>query len=680
MLLLQIAFWLTMILEVPVIRQVLGFLYLTLVPGFAISRLLRLKLEAIETVLISAGLSIAFLMGTGFALNLIGPVVGVPEPLSTTPLVVVTGALVTVMLILGGREERGEKAFKRLPLLAVVFACLVPTMGIVGTVLTNGSVLAGSLILYAMFLVAAGAIAFTTLVKLPSHAVCSLILLAIALALLFHMAFFTNYIVGHDIWNEYSVFRLTMSSSFWNPAISDRQHAMLSVTVLPTVYSNLLSLDGTGVMKIVYPLIFAIVPLGLFQLLKPRFGKHVAFFSVFFFISDTAFFNEVAQLPRQIIGELFYVLLLLVIFKSEIRGQAKWLLFVIFSFGMVVSHYSLAYLFLAFAAAVWIAALLRKRKSQISTSMIALFAIMTFSWYLYVAQSVTFDVFLEMANRIRAGFLTDFFQPTSRGTQVLAGAGLLGSGTFWHTIGRSLFYATVLLVIVGLVTLLMKKKTDFFNDDINILMFLNTALVAIAIIVPNLAPTFNMSRFYHVSLYFLSPLCILGGVALLNWLFRSKVNQRHLCQILVLGIIIPYFLFQTGLVYEVTKEESWSLPLSRYRFDSLFMAERGVITDMEVRGARWLAAYTSIEKVVYADVFSTAPLRYQNVGNIAILTSHKPTNASSCIYLREFNVKEQIVQGTYTLEAYFNLSQIDATLNASHIVYSGGYCEVLAVP
>ena len=53
-------------LQNPIIRQFVGFIYLTFVPGIIILRILRLrKLGNIETLLYTVGLSIATLMFTG---------------------------------------------------------------------------------------------------------------------------------------------------------------------------------------------------------------------------------------------------------------------------------------------------------------------------------------------------------------------------------------------------------------------------------------------------------------------------------------------------------------------------------------------------------------------------------------------------------------------------------------
>src|SRR4030043_803331 len=121
------------------------------------------------------------------------------------------------------------------------------------------------------------------------------------------------------------VFQNAQLSAHWNPVFAfpsdegyGRYNAMLSITILPTVYSNMLGIDETWVFKIIYPLIFALVPVGLYLLWQPYIGKKLSFIAAFVFMAQSTFFTEMIALNRQMIGELFFVLLLLVLLNKEI--------------------------------------------------------------------------------------------------------------------------------------------------------------------------------------------------------------------------------------------------------------------------------------------------------------------------------------------------------------------------
>jgi uncharacterized membrane protein len=295
--------------------------------------------------------------------------------------------------------------------------------------------------------------------KLVSPRLYPIILFVVSLALLLHVSLFSSTIFGGDIFGEYALFRETASNLYWDSTAAFNYNAMLSITILPTIYSVVLGLNGTWLFKVVYPLIFALVPLGLYQLFKYKFHRGIAFFSVFFFVSNFVFFTELTQLARQMIGELFYILLFIILFSDSVKGSAKWVLFAVFSFGLIVSHYALAYIFFGLLIVVWLISFLRKRRSNVTTAMVIFFGVLAFSWFIYLSSASTFNHFLNAVERVRNGFFIDFLNPQSRGSQVLQAVGAAGIGTLWHTIGRFVFYVTEALVIVGFLALLIKKRS-----------------------------------------------------------------------------------------------------------------------------------------------------------------------------------------------------------------------------
>jgi len=675
----QIVLWFAVIFNLSIVREVLGFVYLTFLPGFALLRLLKLKLEIVESILFVVGLSIAFLMAAGFFMNLLGPLIGISTPLSLIPLMVVTNAIVIILLFLEWRDREYHGfhiSSKKLVTFGLIL-CAILILSVVGTLLVNSPPHTDNSLLLLMLIsisVLVGLAAFSK--KLVPAEFYPLILFGISLALLFHVSLFSSYIHGGDIFVEYYSFRLTASNSYWNPAISNRLYAMLSITILPTVYSAVLSLEGTWILKIVYPLIFAFVPLGLYQLFKSKVSKKVAFFSTFFFVSNMVFFNEIAELARQMIGELFYILLFLTLFSNNVKGSAKWLLFTFFSFGLVVSHYAMAYIFLAFILAFWLFGFLRRRKTMVTASMVVLFAILTFAWYIYISSASTFSDLLRMVDSIRQNFVSDFLNPQSRGSQVLQGVGAQGLETFWHLIGRYVFYCTELLVVIGLLGLLVRYRGKFFNDDYNVLAFFNMMLLMACIVVPNLATTFNMTRFYHVSLFFLAPFCVLGGTNLLGFLSRKRVKKKYLGVAIVLGVLMPFFLFQTGFVYEVSKEESWALSLSGYRIGSFNLANIGVLRETDVSSTEWLSKYGDLDNYVYTEWWSGAAV-FTYVGivtarPIVFLGPGVILADSSYVYLGVFNRDGSV--------GSFNFTLISPNLNETNTVYSNGFNEIYKVP
>lgn len=678
----QISFYLVVIIDIPIIRQILGFIYLTLIPGFAIIHLLNLNLEPVESVVFAVGLSIAFLMMVGFLMNLLIPLLGLSQPLSLIFLMTVIGFLTTILLLLSYSRSHGTFFFfiSSKTIITLLVALVAPILSVLGAILVNVPPHSNNSVLLFMLLfiaILAGLVAFF---KKTVSSQYPLILYMVALALLLHTSLFSNHLCGGDIFGEYSTYRLTVDNLFWDPNLASRLHAMLSITILPTIYSLMLGLEGTWIFKIVYPLIFAIVPLGLYLLFKSKVEKEIAFFSTFFFMSNMIFFTELLQLARQMVGELFYMLLFLSLFKDKIKPHVKWVFFIIFSFGLIVSHYALSYIFLIFLTALWIFGTLRKRKVAVTASMIVMFATICFTWYIYISSAKTFDHLLNIINYISENFISDLLNPQSRGSQVLEGLGIKGLGTFWHIIGRNIFYVTELLVIIGLLSSIFGKRKSFFDDEYNNVALYNLLIVIACIIIPNLAETFNMTRFYHLALFFLAPFCIMGGASVLKLLSKRKLKKRSLNLAIIFSVLIPFFLFQTGFVYEITKEECWSLPLSSYRFDALKLAKTGIIKESEVSGGLWLLQFRSVNEPVYTGIMSATIFDYTGVRNSFGLSLSSPVKEGCYVYLREVNIHYGIIFSFYGSTEGFNITQIVPSLNETDLIYSSGSCVIYVVP
>ena len=677
----QFVMILAVVLNITVVRQVTGFIFLAMIPGLAMIRILKLKLEWGEMILFGVGLSVAFLMIVGLLLNLLGPPLGISSPLALIPLMVVINVLVGILLVREWHELRMDLSFGQTRRVAVcLFVCVVPpVLSVIGTMLVNAYPHTNNALLLLMLALVPTLISLAVFYrKLFPREFYPLVIYMTALALLLHVSLFSNYIHGGDIFAEYNAFKLTMNGSYWNPAASDRIYAMLSVTILPTILSTMLNLDGSYILKLFYPLLFALVPVGLYQLFKLKWDAQVALLSAFFFVANSVFFTELAELGRQMIAELFFILLFLTIFNKKIGGSVKWLCFVAFSFGLVVSHYALSYLFLGFIFAVWLFTYVKRRHAMtVTLTMVAVFAAVTFVWYIYVSSAATFNDFVRMVDHIRSSFVSDFVNPQSRGAQVLEGTGLQGLETLWHLAGRYTYYATELLIVIGILSLIIKQRRSFFNDEHNIMIFLSMALVVACIVVPNLAPSFNMTRFFHIALFFLAPMCILGGIAILGSLSRKRISQRAATSIVLLAVLIPYFFFQTGFLYEVVKDETWALPLSSYRFNRVKLAQMGVFSGDEVRGAFWLSNYKDPALYVYADSLCGELLFYQSVSRVISPFSGTRMLPSGYVYLRAHNLYYCTV---FDGDLPLNITQLDPSLNETSQVYSSGLCQIYKIP
>jgi len=683
-LILQFIMYSTVFLDIPIARQVVGFFYLTFIPGIILLRILKLdELDIAEKILFSVGLSIAFLMLTGLLINELCPLVGVSKPLSLMPLTIIITSIVLFLCFLScltNKEPLNITIKSSKSFLSIVTFILLPSLSVAGAILVNAF---QNNFLLLLMIVAISVLIVLSIVseKLVSPKFYPLLLIIIAIALLFHASLISKYLYGHDIQSEYFVFRLTEDNSRWDPVINasrifDRLNSMLSVTVLPAIYSSILNMEGAWILKVIYPLIFSFVPLGLYQLYQMQFGKKVAFVSTFFFMANSVFFTEMLGLARQMIAELFYVLLFFVLLNKKMNPLSKWACFIIFSFALVVSHYSLSYVFLFFIFLAWLSLFLLKNKtSGITASSVALFFIILFSWYIYVSRSGPFNVFVMVGNIVFRNFFSEFFNPGSRGEITLRGLGMESASSFGNLIGRIFAYATEFFIVVGFIALITKRKKMNFDKEYIVISSLNMALLVMCIAAPYFASSLNMTRFYHIQLFFLAPFCILGSEIFFRFIKANLKTES--CIALILIVLIPFFLFQAQLVYEVTGDDSWSIPLSKYRMDAIHYMLLGIIDEQDAFGAQWLSKNIDVWSTpIYADVKSKfyVMASYGKIDRdrVDTLSNNTEVVAGGIVYLGRIN-KNGIMWGS---TGWWNTTEISPLLSNMSKIYSNGGCEI----
>ena len=697
-LLLQFVFLAVVFLDIPIMRQTFVFLYLTFVPGFVLLRVFRLKnLHRLEMILLSAGLGIAFLIIVGLLINELGSMVGISNPLSDIPLMIVLNSVVLLFCFLSSPVNLGPKlqivkvlkSIVRSPL-AVLFLSL-PFLSVVGTIWVNAYE-NNSILLFMIMAISLLVIMSFLSNKLMPPKLYPLAVVLIAVSLLFHSSLISSYVqaAGADIYLELTVFKLTKNNAWWNPVLEQslsgpiaRFNNMLSITILPTIFSSMMNMDATLILKILYPLIFSLVPLALYHLWQTRLGTRIAFASAFLFMAQQTFYTEMLGLARQMVGELFFILLLIVVLDTKIKSSKKIMCFTILSTALIVSHYALSVIFISFLFFVWILLFAMKRwrayTPKITLSMVVLFFVLMFSWYIYTSNSATFESILEFANHLY-GELGEWANPASRGTTVLRGLGMEAPPSFWNAISRGFAYFVQFLIVIGFVGLITSRVNTRLDREYLAFVLLATALLAALILVPGLAESLRMTRFYHILLFFLAPLSALGAEFLVKLAFKRKTELAM--SVLLLVVMIPYFLFQTNFVYEVVGSDSWSLPLSKYRMDDLRLYYiYGYIDEQSAFGAGWLAENVNFKFTpIYADVQARfSSLTYCGVtyeAQVHTLSNATIIATSGTIFLNRLNVIGEKILGTYLL---WNSSEV-SFLEDLHIIYSNGACEIYKKP
>ena len=676
--------------KIPILRQFIGFIYLTFVPGILLLSILRLhKLSNIETILYSVGLSLFTLMFIGFFMNMIYPIFGISEPISIMPLIITLSVIVLALCYVSYRRDKDFSIpsfieVKDILSPPVLFLCMVPFLSILGTYLVNfhhnNILLMFLIILLALITLLIGFDKFIPKKLYP------LTVFVIAISLLYHTSLISNYIWGWDINGEYYLANLVMENSLWDPTIPRTVNAMLSIVMLAPIFSNMCAMSLTWVFKIIYPLLFSLVPLGLYRVFQKQTDDKIAFLSCIFFMSVFVFFTEMLQLARQQIAELFLVLLILLMIDKNMNRMKRAGLLIIFSFSLAVSHYGLSYLFMFSLISVYSLFFLNTRrknqdnriKSTITCTFVLLCITFTIAWYMYVSSSSTFDTIIRIGDHITSSIFTEFLNPESaQGTKIM----ISEARSPMRAVTKYLHLITQFFIAIGILTLLVKRREMKFEEEYATFSYVNFAMCFFGIAVPYFASSLNTSRLYQITLIFLAPFCVVGGLVFFR-MVKHVVKKSWMDQIVgsslrILSVFFAVFLlFNSGLVFEFTSDPSSSISLNSTIDFPRF-------NEQEILAGHWLKDKKDARRDVYSDEYRSL-LLLGVLGEMHAFHGYKEIRTwmpnDIYIFLGHENVKNgKMILGTskYKRESVFlqNLTFYNTLLNMSEI-YNNGDAEV----
>ena len=393
----------TIFLDVPILRQTLAFLCFTIIPGLLVLHVLKLnKIDFLKKFILSIGLSLAFLIFFGLFINQLSLYVGVSEPLSTSVLVISFTILLILLSLIAyiinksdsdifyvsdvGKYLESGRLYS--PMLASI---LFPFLAVFGTYLMNTQ--KNNIILMIMlFLIPLYIVLVVHLRNRIPKITYPVALYMISISLVLMHSLTSNYLNGRDVQMEYYTFRLVAESLYWS--MDNYQYilnATLSTSLLPTIYWALLGINQILVYKVVYQLIWAVVPLICYILFSKYVNELYAFLASIFFISQMPFIFGLQSALRSELGILFFALAILILFDDVCGKLQKKILFIVFISGMIVSHYAVSYISLIVLTLYFLFIEIFtkhfKMKYRINARIILLIFALIYLWYSQITSS-----------------------------------------------------------------------------------------------------------------------------------------------------------------------------------------------------------------------------------------------------------------------------------------------------
>ena len=725
---------LAILLNIPFLRQILGFLFLTLLPGLLILQILKLnKIDFLERFILSWGLSISFLMFFGLLLNNLSLSLGYETPLAITSLFISFNLAFILLLIIGYKTNKegfslaipnfnlktAEKAFLIIPI-------LFPALSIFGMNLMNTTD-NNILLMFMLFLIPTYVIFVCFFNHQFPKRLYPVVIFLISISLLLLLSLRSNHLIGADVHSEYYLFQSTLENRYWSILANNQLDACLAISLLPTIYQSILNIPSEFLYKILPSLIYSVSPLVIYVISKKYVEDGYAFLASCFYMFQTVFLWTEYN-ARANIAMLFFAFAMMVLFSDKIDPLKKRILFIVFMASCMVSHYSTAYIFFFVLVGTFIGMeILSKKytlKKVISLTLVILFFSMIFFWY----SQVTETAFNEGVHFIDKTFskLNEFFIVESRGSgQALLGKDLMEKG-IPHKIEFVFTWLMFALIGIGVATLIRRykemsfpelrfnfKKPDFLKTKFEVEYFVITlacvGLLVTVVAVPVIGKGYGFGRMYPFAITILSVFFVIGGITLSKHFFffhkkrKPVLKEKNNCffsnerfdgknalqnplrrsveggkgfevraYLVILLVLIPYFLCVTGVMYNIFGvPRAITLNSEGEQYTSMY------IHDQESYGAEWLGDYAAERQEIYADPGGN--LRLISQGKIALSLISRwwipnPGKGDGYIYLRYYNV----VNGEwidYHGEVH-NVTDYSDTLVGRNKIYNNGGSNV----
>ncbi|MFC2050560.1 DUF2206 domain-containing protein [Chloroflexota bacterium] len=646
-------------LDIPVLRQIVAFLFLGFVPGLLLLRILRIhNVHITESLLYSVGLSLIFNMVTGVIANFALPLLGIKHPFSLWPLAVTFTIFLIILFFAAYWRDRDfqpvstdkvtETSIKPslwARLNPYLLAILLPLLAILGASLVNAYY--NNTLIFALTFVIVIIIGLAAFNKFIHPRVYPFMIFMMALALLYQTTFISDYLVGSDIHLEYYLANLVSENGYWDPTVPTTINSCLSVVMLAPVYSLFLNTEIVWLFKIVYPLLFALMPLALFRAFSLQIKSQYAFIAIVFFITLPMFTMDMVQLARQQISELFFVLVILLMVDRRLTLIRRTTLVLIFGFGIIVSYYGLGtgyvgYLFFGVLVLMIIKSrpgrfiwqrLIGKHNSlppdlaspgafnkRALVSVVVVSIIFMLVYYKFVASGTAMSG-PQTASMIVSGTASGGFWLDPLTKEPLAQIAL-GLDFAWASIGGKVWrifqYLIELCIIVGFFRLIFRPATlgPKLKAEYISLTIVSAFILLGVFILPTSSYGLGATRIWQITLLLMSPLFIFGGEAIAMGIVRlarvlrkniaspgMNLTNQTLIWFPVIAILIPYFIFNSGAVFELSRSQTthyidtpYSVALSSHRLDLSTTFAR-----QDVSAAEWLTERTSTNSRTYTD-------------------------------------------------------------------------------
>ena len=342
-------------------------------------------------------------------------------------------------------------------------------------------------------------------------------ILVISAILVYSTTLLGSSVVGSDIQGELRAARNAMAGV---PIFGDHENqnstSLVTVLLAPALGKFI---DIVWVYKVIFPIFLIFVPVILYFVYKGQFGERNAFYSAVFFMIMPTFSLEIATIVKSMVAEFFFAIMIL-----AVVGKMKWKMPVIIVclLAMVAAHYTIALAAFAFLAGILgIRIVLYKWWKNTETPLTTLgipvvIGVMVFIYYYSLTldgsmNKVVVSIFSQQwfgsATNVVVTQKTDSFISEYPAIVKVALGMDFWDASLWGKLFRIVQVITQVSIVVGAWLVVFKSN---FSAEFKAGVICGLGLLGLCVVAPGFSAILNMTRFYHIALFFLAPCLVMA--------------------------------------------------------------------------------------------------------------------------------------------------------------------------
>lgn len=501
------------------------------------------------------------------------------------------------------------------------------------------------------------------------------IIFIVALSLILHNELALPILGAGDSEKTFYVSNIVLAQSVWPVDIPQSKFSVLSIVVFHPVLTLITPLSLESMYRIIYPILFSILPAMLFYIYQRSFTKRVSYWGALLVVFLHPFYTTFALNTRTGYTLLFVSLLLVFYTSSQQQTSGQRILEIGILFLIATGYYATGPIFICVFGVTMIAQSVDHwlRGSsvdpifKIRLNDISILSIMTVAWLIYTTQSYTFS----LVTGVLKGTVREVLEGTGDLSDSAGGSAFTQEFSYTYELITQIYIGLTILILISLLFITYFR---YFRSSEHLFggqyypFFVGGGLVFIAAFAPT--SSIGIARLYTIGLIFLTT-----AAFFMIYYTASRVDER--ISYLAPAIMIFILLVNTGFVGMVVGD-------SRITQSHLTHEESGGPHDYQASG--WAIEFKKSGSTIYGSgdwdrllghLFVT---EYESgvPGGYSLLQSQ---NQSGLIYLSARSVEDETVSskmwyggGLATEREYigYEVFAIDET----NLVYSTGKSEV----